>query len=79
MSDVPAASHVAQITMIAAVSTTILAAASVVGASARWALAKTAAIATQAFGLATPRSAPPASEEASEAAVCSESGGAVAT
>ena len=37
--------------MIITVSTTILAAASFVGASARWTLAKTAAIATQAFGV----------------------------
>src|SRR5437870_13590687 len=59
--DVPANSQVAQITMIITVSTAILAAASVVGESARWALAKTAAIATQAFGLAMPRSAPPMS------------------
>src|SRR3989442_1591475 len=75
-SDVPVTSHVAQITTIIAVSTEILAAASIIASSARRPLAKTAAIATQAFGLATPRSAPPASEGASETAVCSESGGA---
>src|SRR2546425_11001934 len=34
-----------------------------VASSARWALANTPAIATQAFGLATPKSAPAASEE----------------
>src|SRR6266700_3777972 len=76
--DAPATSHVVQITMIIAVSTAIFAAASVVAASARWALAKTAAIAIQAFGLATPRSAPPAGEKVSEAAAGSESGAAVA-
>src|ERR1051326_4258907 len=66
---VPANSHVAQITMIITVSTAILAAASVVAASARRALAKTAAIATQAFGLAMPRSAPSIGEKAFGAAV----------
>src|SRR5438309_10506772 len=76
--DVPAKSHVAQITMIITVSTAILAAASVLGESARWALTKTAAIATQAFGLAMPRSAPPMSEKAIGAPVGCESGGAAA-
>src|SRR5207253_11012405 len=64
--------------MIIAVSTAILAAASVVVSSARWPLAKTAAMATQAFGLAMPRSVPPATENVLEAAVGSASGGAVA-
>src|SRR5207244_11817748 len=71
-------SHIAQIAMIIAVSTAILAAASVVVSSARWPLAKTAAMATQAFGLAMPRSVPPATENVLEAAVGSASGGAVA-
>src|SRR5256885_12122157 len=76
--DVPATSHVAQIAMIIAVSTAILAAASVAVSSARWPLAKTAAMATQAFGVAMPRKGPPATEKVLEAAVGSESGGAVA-
>src|SRR5207245_11023506 len=76
--DVPANSHVAQITTIITVSTAILAAASVVGESARWALAKTAAIATQAFGLAMPRSAPPMSEQAFGAPVGFENAAAAA-
>src|SRR5215472_18846662 len=76
--DVPATSHVPQITMIIAVSTAILAVASVVSSSARRALAKTVAIATHAFGLATPRSVPPANDKASGAAAGSESGGEVA-
>lgn len=63
---------------IITLSTAILAAASVVAVSARRALANVTAIATQAFGFATPRSTPPPSEGGSEAAVCSESGGAVA-
>ena len=64
--------------MIIAVSTAILAAASVAVSSARWPLAKTVAMATQAFGLAMPRKVPPATENVLEAAVGSESGGAVA-
>src|SRR5207253_1797706 len=56
----------------------ILAVASAVAVSARRALAKTAAIATHPFGLATPRSVPPTNEKAFEASVCSDSGGAVA-
>src|ERR1700726_1012259 len=75
--DVPATSHIAQIAMIIAVSTAILAAASVVVSSARWPLAKTAAMATHAFGLAMPRKVPPATENVLEAEV-GESGGAVA-
>src|SRR5258708_6183936 len=73
-----ATSHIAQIAIIIAVSTAILAAASVAVSSARWPLAKTAAMATQAFGLAMPRKVPPATENVLEAAVGSESGGAVA-
>jgi hypothetical protein len=58
--------------------TAVLAAASVAAVSARRALAKTAAIATQPFGLATPSTVPPASEGASAAALCADGGGAVA-
>src|SRR5256885_17256679 len=74
--DVPATSHIAQIAMIIAVSTAILAAASVVVSSARRPLPETAAMATQAFGLAMPREVPPATENLLEAAVGSDSGGA---
>src|SRR5258708_11164621 len=62
--DVPATSHIAQIAIIIAVSTAILAAASVAVPSARGPLAKTAARATHASGLATPAEVPPASENA---------------
>jgi hypothetical protein len=61
--------------MIIAVSTLIFAAASVVAVSDRWALAKTAAIATHAFGFAPPSSVPPTSEGASVATAWAESGG----
>jgi hypothetical protein len=51
------------IATIIAARTAVLAAASAAAPSARRALAKTAAIATQPFGLATPSTVPPASEE----------------
>ena len=58
----PATSHIAQIAMIIAVRTAILAAASVAVSRVMWPLAKTAAMATQAFGLAMPRKVPPATD-----------------
>jgi hypothetical protein len=67
------------ITTIIRLSTAVLAAASIVAVSARRVLAKTAAIATQAFGFAMPSSVPPTSEGAAAAAVSVPSGGAVAT
>src|SRR5207248_11626961 len=76
--EAPETSHIAQIAMIIAVSTAILAVESVVVSFARWPLAKTAAMAIQAFGLAMPRKDPPATENVLETAVGSESGGAVA-
>src|SRR5260370_23150059 len=76
--DVPATSHIAQIAIIIAVSTAILAAASVAVSSARWPLAKTAPMATPAFGLPVPRKVPPPTANVLQAAVGSESGGAVA-
>src|SRR6202045_5452923 len=75
--DARAINQVVHTRIIITVSTAILAAASVVAVSARWVLANTAAIATHAFGLATPSSVPPTSEGASVAAVCAASGGAV--
>ena len=76
--DAPAINQAVQIRMIIAVSTVIFAAASVVAVSDRCALAKTAAIATHAFGLATPSSVPPTSEGACVATAWAASGGAVA-
>jgi hypothetical protein len=66
------------IATIISVRTTVLAAASVVAVSARRAFAKTAAIATQAFGLANAKRVAPTSEGATEASRCSERAGAVA-
>src|SRR5215472_18063905 len=71
-------SQVVQIATTIGVSAATLAAASTGPAAARWALPKTAAIATHAFGLATPSSAPPATEKPDGAAAGSASGGAVA-
>ena len=76
--DAPAISQAVQINMIMPVSTAILAAASLVAVSVRWALAKTAAIATHAFGLATPSTVPPTSEGACVATLWAATGGAVA-
>src|SRR5215813_560340 len=77
-SDAPAISQPVLIKMIITVSAEALAVASAAGFVARWALANTAAIAIQAFGLAIPSSAPPASEGEPFAAACAVAGGAVA-
>src|SRR5919198_867145 len=75
----PASSHSAQITTIITASRATFAAASAAELSARRVLANTAAIATQAFGFATPSRAPPASEGERVVSVRAGSGGAVAT
>src|SRR5581483_4750704 len=77
-SDVPARSHVALIRTIVGIRAAVFAAASATAPAERCALAKTAAIATQAFGFATPSSAPPASDGAGLVAVRYASGGEVA-
>jgi hypothetical protein len=59
-------------------STATLAAASTAASSASRALAKTAAIAIHALGLATPRSVPPTSPGASDRGPSAASGGALA-
>src|SRR5579864_2255398 len=78
-SEAPATSQVPLITTIITVRTAILSAASVVAPAARCELAKTAPIATQAFGFATPSSAPPANDGAVSRDDGGGSGGAVAT
>src|SRR5439155_2102968 len=75
--DAPASSQAALIRTIIAVSTAAFRLASTAARSARCALANTAAIATHAFGLATPSTTPPGSEGAAEA-VCADNGGVVA-
>src|SRR6266498_2494893 len=75
--DAPAISQTVMIRTITA-RTAVFAAASVAAVLASRALAKTAAIATQPFGLATPSTVPPASEGASALALRTDNGGAVA-
>src|SRR5919202_659258 len=77
-SDAPAASQAVLMSTIMTLRTATFAAASVAADPARRALANTAAIATHAFGLATPRSAPPAND-GEAAAVPVPRAGAVAT